>query len=126
MYITALTYLVEVEGEVPSHRAVESGLQEGCPAVSEAMWASPVVLADTGHTGVYRLKQHVHHQRHSWKCYISQPPASALHESAYLQTLQPIWIRNVKLLKVKSQNIGGGHKLQELQNPAEDASGIYK
>ena len=49
---TTLTYLVEVEGEVPCHRAVEARLEKGRPAVAEAMWSSTVVLAHSGHSGV--------------------------------------------------------------------------
>jgi hypothetical protein len=54
--MATLTYLVEVEGEVPCHRAVEARLEEGRPAVSEAVRSSTVVLADTSHPGVHSLR----------------------------------------------------------------------
>jgi hypothetical protein len=57
-YMATLTYLVEVEGEVPCHRAVESRLQEGRPPVSEAMWSSAVMFADTSHAGINSLQTH--------------------------------------------------------------------
>jgi len=50
-----LTYLVEIEGEIPCHRAVQAGLKEGRPTVAEAMWSSTVVFADSGHSGIHCL-----------------------------------------------------------------------
>jgi hypothetical protein len=50
------TYLIEVEGEIPSHRAVEAGFQVGCPAVTESVRSSTVVLADTRHSRIHCLQ----------------------------------------------------------------------
>jgi hypothetical protein len=54
-YTQTLTYLIEVEGEIPCHRAVEARLEERCPALAEAVRSSLVMLADTGHPGIHCL-----------------------------------------------------------------------
>ena len=50
-------HLVEVEGVVARHGAVEPGLEEGCPLVAEGVRTSTVVLAHTRHTTVHTLER---------------------------------------------------------------------
>lgn len=50
-----LTYFIEVEWEVSCDGTIESGLEVGSPLVSELVWSSLVVTADSGDTGVQRL-----------------------------------------------------------------------
>ena len=49
-------YLVEVEGLLPGHRAVDPGLHEGGPLVLELVSPALVRLAHLGHAGVDGLE----------------------------------------------------------------------
>lgn len=52
-----LTDFIKVEREVPLNRAVESGLQERRPAISEAVRTSSVILAYSCNSGEHRLEK---------------------------------------------------------------------